>query len=411
MLKQRFSNAQYTSAFCLQSGSPFALEQLEDRRLLSGGPCLPHHGGFGGGPAAATIQFSQAPSAVQTGLNALATAASLTAPTADQTVFLRNSNGVESYTVDIAGTGTDTKLTVDQNGNPVTAPTVTSTTFGLIANTAVTNEFTAIATALKLTAPDAATAVTVSTASNGTATYSVTLSSATTTSSKRKTTRTTITVDSNGNPVGNIFLPLSTLSTAIQNGLATNAPAGAAALASTYLVNIRTENGVTFYSATYKTTGVQTTVTVNSAGVLTSLPSVSKVLFSTLPQAAKDELQALATAAGVTGDIAADQSVVAYDEANGTTIYSVKLPVTTTDSDGNTFSRPITLSVDQNGNPTVPPNAGEGGGRLGGPGGGSRDRHAPPPFSSKPTPTKSSTGKSTAKIATEKTVAVLRGRH
>jgi hypothetical protein len=211
-------------------------------------------------------------------------------------------------------------------------------------------------------------------------------------------------------------LPLSTLSTAIQNGLAANVPAGAGALASTYLVNIRTENGVTFYSATYKTTGVQTTVTVNSAGVLTSLPSVSKVLFSTLPQAAKDELQGLATAAGVTGDIAADQPVVAYDEANGTTIYSVKLSVTTTDRDGNTFSRPITLSVDQSGNPTVPPNGGEGGGRPGGPGGGPGDRHAPPPFRSKTTPikstpTKSSTGKSTAKISTGKTVAVLRGRH
>ncbi|MGE5611497.1 MAG: hypothetical protein ACM359_19765, partial [Bacillota bacterium] len=52
-----------------------------------------------------------------------------------------------------------------------------------------------------------------------------------------------------------------------------------------------------------------------------------------------------------------------------TTIYSVRLIATITDSDGNTFMRPITLSVDQSGNPTVPPQGGLGDGRLEGPGG------------------------------------------
>jgi hypothetical protein len=353
----------------------FSLESLEGRRLLSGGGFSGHRGGFGHGPeghgerehgfGGATIEFSQAPTVVQTGLDALATTDNLTAPAATQLVYLGNSNGKETYTVDITGTGTDTKLTVDQAGAPVTAPTLSSTTFGAVTNTAVTDEINAIATALSLTAPTSTTAVSVSTAADGTATYTVRLDNGSTSAWSWRGGA-IISVDSNGNPVGNQRLPLSTLSTTIQDGLTSNAPAGATALTATSLINVRTENGITFYSATYTSTGVRTTITVNSAGVLTSLPSVSQVQFSTLPTAAQTELQTLATADGVTGTIAATQTVLAFDEGNGTTVYSVRLSATTVDSNGNSSTHGLTLAVDQSGNPTVPPFGRGGFGDFGG---------------------------------------------
>lgn len=353
----------------------FSFEILEGRRLLSGGPFGFHGGGFGHGHGdhgddfgGATIEFSQAPTAVQTGLDTLAATDNLTAPTTTQKVYLGNSNGTETYTIDITGTGTDTKLTVDQTGTPVTSPTLSSTTFGAVTNTAVTDEINAIATALSLTAPTSTTAVSVSTAADGTATYTVRLDNGSTGSWGWRGGA-IVSVDSNGNPVGNQRLPLSTLSTAIQTGLTSNAPAGATALTSTSLINVRTENGSTFYSATYTSTGVRTTITVNSAGVLTSLPSTTQVQFSTLPTAAQTELQTLATADGVSGTIAATQVVLAFDEGNGTTVYSVRLGATSTDSNGDTYTHLITLAVDQAGNPTVPPNDGFGRGGFGGFGG------------------------------------------
>src|SRR5690242_4327589 len=132
------------------AASKVLIEGLEGRQMLSASHH--HHGGGGGeggfGGSAATIEFSQAPTAVQTGLNALAATDNVTAPTATTEVHLGNRNGLETYTVDIASTGTDTRLTVDVSGNPVTAPTRTTTTFGAISNTAVTSEINAIATAL-----------------------------------------------------------------------------------------------------------------------------------------------------------------------------------------------------------------------------------------------------------------------
>jgi hypothetical protein len=70
-------------------------------------------------------------------------------------------------------------------------------------------------------------------------------------------------------------------------------------------------------------------------------------------------LQTLATADGVTGTISATQSVSAYNEGNGITIYTVTLSATTANGTHN-----ITVSVDQSGNPTTPP--GDGGGKHGG---------------------------------------------
>ena len=340
----------------------FDLEPLEGRRLLSGS--------FGHGHGTSTIQFDQASTAVQAGLDALATADNLTAPasTSTQTVYLRNANGVESYTIDITGTGTVTALTVDQNGNPVTAPTKSTTTFGAITSTTVTAEITAIATALSLTAPTSTTSVSVSTAANNVATYTVRLASSTTTTTGRHARSTTISVDSNGDPVGNQSIPFSVLPTAIQGFLNAHVPTGSTALAttSTQTVTVRTLNGVTSYSVTFTGTGTTTTISVNSTGTLVTLPSTSSVDFDTLPTAAQTELQTLATADGVTTTIASTQTVSAYNEGNGTTIYTVTLSGSGTDSSGNATTTSVTISVDENGNPTVLPNDAGGGGGSGG---------------------------------------------
>jgi len=109
-------------------------------------------------------------------------------------------------------------------------------------------------------------------------------------------------------------VPLSTLSTTIQDALTSNAPAGATALTDTSLIDVRTLQGVTLYTATYTSAGTTTRVSVNSAGTLKSLPSSSEVEFSTLPQVAQTELQTLATADGYTSTIAATQTVTAFAE-------------------------------------------------------------------------------------------------
>ena len=67
----------------------------------------------------------------------------------------------------------------------------------------------------------------------------------------------------------------------------------------------------------------------------------------------------MATAVGITETIADTESVKAYDEGNGTTIYTVTL--TGTDA-GTSRTFTVTLASDQAGNPTVPPHSGHGGG-------------------------------------------------
>jgi hypothetical protein len=169
-----------------------------------------------------------------------------------------------------------------------------------------------------------------------------------------------VTLDADGNPVGNTRLPLSVFSKTISDALVNAAPVGATPLTDTSLVTVKTANGVTTYSATYVSTGTVTTVTVDNTGTLTSLPTTTVVQFSTIPTAAQTEIQTLATAKGYTGTIAATQNVKAYNEANGTTVYSVRLPVSKTGSSGGTFTFMIQVSSDQAGNPTVPPSDGGG---------------------------------------------------
>src|ERR1700733_7566847 len=95
-------------------------EALESRQLLSvsmlgqngpggnGGPPPRGPGGPGGqgGPGApggptSTIEFSLAPTAAQSGLDALATTDGLADPTSTQLVSLNDVNGVETYSVTI----------------------------------------------------------------------------------------------------------------------------------------------------------------------------------------------------------------------------------------------------------------------------------------------------------------------
>src|SRR5207244_9781123 len=105
----------------------------------------------------------------------------------------------------------------------------------------VTNRINTIATALGLTAPTSTTTVHVTMPTSGPAVYSVTLSpSDTTDTAGRHRHSTTIAVDANGNPVGNQRLPLSTLPTAVQNGLTSNAPSAATAPPPSSLVTLRT---------------------------------------------------------------------------------------------------------------------------------------------------------------------------
>jgi hypothetical protein len=110
---------------------------------------------------------------------------------------------------------------------------------------------------------------------------------------------------------------------------------------------------------TFNGDGTFSSVTVNESGTLTSLPSQSAVQFSTLPSAAATELQTLATADGATTTIASTQNVREYSEPNGTTVYSLVLM--------NSSDQPVAISVDEDGNPTVPPSVGGFGGFLTGP--------------------------------------------
>ncbi len=257
--------------------SAVSIESLENRLLMHHGfggfGFFDGDGSFAGAPSATSygrglsvIQFSQAPMAVQTGLDHLATTDGLAAPATTQSVFLGNRNGIETYTVDISGTGIQSVLTVDQTGAPVTAPTHGTTTEGTIP-AAVMTEFTAIATALGLTAPASTDNVHVTTPLGGAAVYSIRLTSSSASTTGHAHGR-RVSVNANGNPVGNQRIPFVAIPASIQTALNSSRPAGAAALAptDTQSVSVRTSGGITTYSTTFTTTGVTSTVTVNASG-------------------------------------------------------------------------------------------------------------------------------------------------
>src|SRR6185437_14133696 len=140
------------------------------------------------------LQFSQVPTAVQTGLTKLASTDNLAAPTSSTTVYLGNSNGIETYTLRYTSSGTQTSIMVDPNGNAVTQPVESTTTWATLSGTGTGSnakaaaEITAIATALGLSAPTSTTTVNVSTASDGTISYKVRLTPASSSSSSSTST-------------------------------------------------------------------------------------------------------------------------------------------------------------------------------------------------------------------------------
>jgi hypothetical protein len=364
--------------FFFATACAMGIEPLEGRQMLSASHhhvTSPVSDDRGYSQVLNTIEFSQAPTAVQTGLDTLATGENLTDPTATQTVKLDNVDGVETYSVTIDGTGSVTTLTVDENGNPVTKPTLSTTTYGTLSGTgtgsdsAAATEISSIATALDLNAPTTATTVQVTTYSDGITTYSVKLSSA---SGHRHFGKTQVSVDGSGNPVGNQNLPFDVIPATIQTALNSNAPTGATDIAttSTQNVSVATADGVTTYSVNFDVSGTNTAVTVNSSGELTSLPSYSTTEFSDIPSAAQTELQTLANDYGVTGTISATQKIEVYTESDGTAIYAAKLSASGSNSHGNSFMYAITIAVDEDGNPTTLPGGNNGRGGGGGGGGG-----------------------------------------
>jgi hypothetical protein len=341
------------------------LEALEGRKLLSGSfdhELFPFSAPFG--HSGNTIQFDQAPSSVQGGLDTLATNGGFTAPdptTSTQTVFLRNSNGVETYTMYFGTTFPRTRYTVDVSGAQVVAPVITSETFEtLTTNDALSAaEITAIAAAKNLTPPTNTTNVQVITPTVGNPTFIVSLDSATSDGWFRHDAD--ISVDSAGNPIGNQNLPFNVIPSTIQGGLNGLVPAGGTTYdptTSTQPVYVRTQNGFTTYSVVFTVAGTPTKVTVDDTGAVALLPGFSQTTYSLLSGPAFNELQTLATADGVTTPIASSQAVTQYTENNGTptVLYTVRLPGTpVTTPWGGTYTPYITITVDQVGNPTTIP--------------------------------------------------------
>ena len=348
----------------LERKSTVGMESLEGRQMLSSAhyhlAVEALNSEHRHGRELSTILFGQAPMVVQTGLDTDATDLSLTAPTSSTKVKLANVDGVETYSVTESSAGAVTKLTVDALGDAVTAPATSTTTFGTLSgsgagsDTAASNEISAIATALSLTAPASTTNVNVLTA-NGVTTYSVRLTHSSSSSSSKHARGVTITVDADGNPAGNEDVPFSVLPTTIQNGINALVPTGSTALAatSTQTVNVRTVDGVVLYTTTFASSGASTKVTVNTAGTAASLPSQTTTTFSALTSTVQTAIQTLATANGVSGTIASTQSINVYTEANGTVLYSATLSATSTKNTSVTFD--ITITVDSDGNPTVLP--------------------------------------------------------
>jgi hypothetical protein len=355
--------------------SRFELEGLEGRQLLSALPALSQPIfviGAGGASAVKVIDFNQIPTAAQSGLDTLAGTDQLTAPTSTQPVTLGNSNGLDTYSVTLKGTGTSNTLTVDQNGNLFTPAVRTQTTFGTLggngtnSNSAAASEITAIAQHLGVSAPSSSTVVHVTTGPDSSLTYNVNLPGFVSivtnppgafsiiSQSKRA-----VTVDGNGNPVGNQKIPFSVIPTAIQNELNAQAPTGETLPSdSTKTVTVATADGQTTYAVVFKGTGIRTRITINSAGQLTDLPTSTNIEYQAVPTAAQTALQALVTSLGSGTTLNSTQSVSVYTESDGTSIYTTSVPVNTALNAGLRIVFPNsteTISVDEDGNPTVLP--------------------------------------------------------
>jgi hypothetical protein len=186
-----------------------------------------------------------------------------------QTVYIRPVNSTTAYytVVLTPSAGTKITLTTDEDGNPVTPPTSSTTPFGAVTDTAATTEITSLATALSLTAPTSATSVQVET-DDGLTTYTVDLAPSSGTGHDVP-----VSVDAAGNPAGHMRIPFSALSSAIAGGLTTLASAESLTIASTQEVEVDTSGGVTYYTVKLAGTGQSVVLTVDTTGAAATAPT------------------------------------------------------------------------------------------------------------------------------------------
>lgn len=317
-----------------------------------------------------TIQFDLAPAAVREGLGALALSSGLRDPASNANQFIRlgNSSGLETFTLDVRGAGSKLSLTVDKNGQRFTPPVKSTTTWSALntSQPAAAAQISRMILEMRLSPLRSGSTIQVSTDHLGQRTYTVTLKGLPTTTGRTRGAPSsgdafTVSVNQAGNPVGEAMLPFSVFSDAIQIGINALAPAGQALFSnSTQLVRVRTLYGATSYTTSFTSPGRVTTVTVNAAGAPTTLPSKAGDLFFNASFGAQLGLSALASALGYVGDISATTPIHVFNEGQGQSVYSVKLPISKTMPNGRAVNYFITISVDQDGNPTVMPESGEG---------------------------------------------------
>lgn len=242
--------------------SPFVcMEGLEGRCFLSAS----HHGAST--TTFAALQTSDAAAAAE--LTTLATADNLTISSTQSVNVQKLTSTTTDYSVVLApSAGVRIRLTTDQAGNPVTPPTNSKVAFSTITNTAVTDELITLASDLSLAAPTATTVVDVNT-TQGLTTYSVDLAK-----SSGKGHKETITVDSSGDPAGNMVIPFSALPTGgvIASGLSSLAAAlsPTQTIASTDNVVVATAGGETTYTVKLTGTGESIKLTVDTSGTATT---------------------------------------------------------------------------------------------------------------------------------------------
>ena len=303
------------------------IEVLEDRRLLSAAHLATHlirPQNIAGlhFAAAQTQQFSATPSAVQSGLNALAPSAI----SASQTVYVHTVNSTTTYygVVLTSSSGPNTRLVVDENGLPAGNEKVT---FGQLSNGPSNDK--AIAAALQKLAPSgvtiAASQPVFVRSRQGTTTFSVAFVNS-------NGTVTRITVDSSGSAVASpVAVPVSPTTTtfgaaptAVQNGLQALSSTTIPTTQSVFVQKIG--GGTTLYAITIagSTTAAGSHVVVDENG----LPAGNEhVTFGQLQNGPANDktiangLQSLAPS-GVT--IGATQTVFVRT-FNGSTTYSVRL--------------------------------------------------------------------------------------
>jgi hypothetical protein len=263
-----------------ESSSPFGFfEDLESRRLLSASASLHvkaiekasvetkaslHHDSSATTTKGSTTAFSGLQTtdvAAYNELTSLATADNTTIA-GTQTVYIRPVNSTTTYytVVLTPSTGTKITLTSDEDGNPVTPPTSSKTTFGDVTDAAATDELASLAAALNLTAPTSTTSVTVRT-DDGLTTYTVSLAPSSGTGHHVQ-----ITVDAAGNPAGNERIPFSALNSTIAGGLTSLASAESLTIAGTQNVLVSTSGGVTTYTVRLTSSGQSVEFTVDNTG-------------------------------------------------------------------------------------------------------------------------------------------------